>query len=387
MIGRILWLFLLFMLIPGTAIAGEMPARQEYAQVDGLGAKAYCLIERETGRVLFAGNENEMLPMASTTKIMTALLALENSALDETVTAGKNAYGVTGTSMYLQLGEQLPMEQMLQGLMLRSGNDAAVAIAEHISGTVEDFAQKMNERAQQLGIDAHFVTPNGLDATGHGASALAMARLAAKALENEDFRRIVGMQSATVPWEGNEYDRVLTNKNKLLKEYEGATGVKTGYTSKAGRCLVFSAERDGMELVGVVLNCYTWFDSAEKLLDKGFADYELQTALQAGAATAEVSVSGGTKNSVAVIAQQPLRAPLAQHEAYRIEYDLPESLRAPVEEGQRVGTVRLVLEESGETLAQCELFAAQDVPENTAAQAFRRIIGQWSIFAGDDTKP
>ena len=235
----------------------------------------------------------------------------------------------------------------------------------------------MNERAQQLGIDAHFVTPNGLDATGHGASALAMARLAAKALENEDFRRIVGMQSATVPWEGNEYDRVLTNKNKLLKEYEGATGVKTGYTSKAGRCLVFSAERDGMELVGVVLNCYTWFDSAEKLLDKGFADYELQTALQAGAATAEVSVSGGTKNSVAVIAQQPLRAPLAQHE----------SLRAPVEEGQRVGTVRLVLEESGETLAQCELFAAQDVPENTAAQAFRRIIGQWSIFAGDDTKP
>lgn len=379
---RAIFLMLALVLLPGRAVAGEMPQQEPHEQIEGLGAKAYCLIERETGRILFADNENEMLPMASTTKIMTALLAAERCALDEIVTASDNAYGVTGTSMYLQRGEKLPMEQMLQGLLLRSGNDAAVAIAEHVAGSVEEFAALMNERAAQLDIDAHFVTPNGLDAEGHGASALAMARLGAKALEREEIRRIVGMQKATVPWEGNEYDRVLTNKNKLLKEYEGATGVKTGYTSKAGRCLVFSAEREGMELVGAVLNCYTWFDSAEKLLDAGFAQYEMYTALEQGERAGELPVVGGTERAAAYEAETALRAPLGQHEACRIEYDLPASLNAPVQKGQAVGTARLILEGSGDVIAQCALRAGADVPENTAVQALRRIIGQWSLLAG-----
>ncbi|MDO4739056.1 MAG: D-alanyl-D-alanine carboxypeptidase family protein [Eubacteriales bacterium] len=381
MIRRGIWLFFLFLLLPLRAVAGEMPAADAPTRLDGLGAKGYCLIERESGRVLFAGNENERLPMASTTKIMTALLALENCSLEETVTAGKNAYGVTGTSMYLQLGESLPMEQMLQGLMLRSGNDAAVAIAEHVGGTVEGFAGLMNERAAQLGLDAHFVTPNGLDAPGHGASALAMARLAAYALGNDDFRRIVGMQSATVPWEGNEYDRVLTNKNKLLAEYEGATGVKTGYTSKAGRCLVFSAQRDGMELVGAVLNCYTWFDSAQKLLDEGFAHYEMHTALEAGEEVRELPVTGGARGSVQIAAEESLRGPILQHESVEVLYDLPESLRAPVREGQQVGRARLMLKGSGEPLGECALVAAQAVEENTFSTALGRVLRLWNIFA------
>jgi len=371
---------LLLALLPWEGAAAEMPA-QEQPKIEGIGAKAYCLIERESGRILFAHNENEMLPMASTTKIMTALLALENCRTDEIVTAGDNAYGVTGTSMYLQRGEKLPMEQMLQGLMLRSGNDAAVAIAEHVAGTVEDFAEKMNERADALGLDAHFVTPNGLDAQGHGASALAMCRLAAKALENEDFRRIVAMQSATVPWEGNEYDRVLTNKNKLLKEYEGATGVKTGYTSRAGRCLVFSAERDGMELVGAVLNCYTWFDSAEKLLDAGFAQYEMKTVLEKGETAGEIGVSGGTQKSVRVSAQRELRAPTAQHEALEMRLELPGEITAPVAAGQELGTAYLTTKD-GAVIARCPLVAQEDVPRNTVVQALRRIFGQWRLLAG-----
>jgi len=382
MMRRALLLALVFLLIPSNAVAGEMPAQTGAGRIDGLGAKAYCLIERETGRILYGENYDIMLPMASTTKIMTALIAIENCSMDETVTTGDNAYGVTGTSMYLQRGETLTMRQMLQGLLIRSGNDAAVAIAEHIDGSSEAFAARMNERAAQMGIDAHFVTPNGLDAEGHGASALAMCRIAAEALSHPEFREIVSTKSVQMPWQGSEYDRVLTNKNKLLANYEGATGVKTGYTSKAGRCLVFSAERDGMELVGAVLNCYTWFDSAEKLLDAGFAEFSVQTAAQDGQVLRSVPVSGGTKKEVAAQAQGALRAPVGKDEGWDIAYDLPSSISAPVSAGQQIGTACMTLSGSGEIIARCPVIAAQDVPENTAAQALRRIFGLWcAIFA------
>ena len=245
-------------------------------------AKGAVLIDGASGRVLFGQNENAMFPMASTTKVMTTLLALENSDLDEPVTAGKNAYGVTGTSLYLSEGETLSMEHMLYGLMLRSGNDAAVAVAEHIAGSVPAFADMMNEKAKELGIDAHFVNPHGLDADGHQISALGLALLFREAMKDGDFRTITSTQRKVIPWVGNEYSRVLENKNKLLKTYEGATGGKTGYTGKAGRCLVFSAERDGMELIGAVLNCPTWFDTATQLLDWGFENFRPEVALKTG---------------------------------------------------------------------------------------------------------
>lgn len=375
---RILLLALIFVLIPSGAHASETaPA---YPKIDGLGAKAYCLIERGSGRILFGDNIDEILPMASTTKIMTALIAVENCAMDEMVTAGDNAYGVTGTSMYLQKGETLSMKQMLQGLMIRSGNDAAVAIAEHIDGSVEKFAGRMNARAAQMGVDAHFVTPNGLDAEGHGASALAMCRMAAEALGHAEFREIVSTKQVQMPWQGSEYDRVLTNKNKLLSTYDGATGVKTGYTSKAGRCLVFSAERDGMELVGAVLNCYTWFDSAEKLLDAGFARYAMQTALADGEIVETVDVDGGRERMVAVAAQGGLRAPVGTGEGWDIAYSLGSPLKAPVRAGDVVGRAQIVLSESGEVLDECPLVAAEDVQENSFSQAVRRIWRLWSAF-------
>ena len=238
-------------------------------------AKGAALIDGASGRMLFGQNENEMLPEASCTKIMTALLALEHSALDEEVTAGKNAHGVTGTSIYLSEGETLTMEQMLYGLMLRSGNDAAVAIAEHVAGSVSAFAEMANARAAELDADARFVNPHGLDAEGHAASALGLARIMREAMKNPDFRTITATERKIIPWVGNEYSRVLENKNRLLHSYEGATGGKTGYTSKAGRCLVFSAKREGLELIGCVLNCYTWFDTAAVMLDYGFENFRM----------------------------------------------------------------------------------------------------------------
>ena len=375
------WLLALAVLItPVRAAAGEdADAVEIRAAAPDVQAKAYCLIERSTGRVLLAHNENERLPMASTTKVMTALLAVELCSMDEIVTASPNASGVPGTSIYLSVGEQLTMRQMLLGLMLRSGNDAAVAIAEHIDGSAAAFAERMNARARELGADARFVTPNGLDAPGHGASALAMARIAAAGLALPQFRAIVATQSAVIPWAGSEWDRALTNKNRLLREYPGATGVKTGYTSKAGRCLVFSAERDGMELVGAVLNCYAWFDSAEMLLDEGFARYRMAGALAQGEEAARVAVRGGQEREVALVAAEALAAPVAEGERWRVEYVLPDRLEAPVEAGQAVGTARFLLED-GSVLAETSLFAARAVPRNDLPSALRKVIGLWEAL-------
>ena len=205
---------------------------------------AAAVIEAETGRVLYAVNENVQLPMASTTKVMTALVAIENGQLSDLVTAGENAYGVPGTSIYLEKGESLTLEQLIYGLMLASGNDAAVAIAEHVGGSVGGFCALMNARAASLGcVNTHFVTPHGLPAADHYTTALDLCRIAQAAMEQPFFRRVVSTQRATIPWKNHPGDRVLNNKNRLLSTYPGALGIKTGYTKAAGRCLVFAAER------------------------------------------------------------------------------------------------------------------------------------------------
>ena len=340
-------------------------------------ARAAVLIDGATGRALYALNADKRYPMASTTKIMTALLALERCDLSETVTASANASGVPGTSIYLGEGEQLSMKDMLLGLMLRSGNDAAVAIAEHVSGSVEAFARLMNARAAALGADANFVTPNGLDAPGHGATARAMALIAREALKNEDFREIVSTQRAVIPWRDSEYSRVLVNKNRLLKEYEGATGVKTGFTTPAGRCLVFSARRDGMELIGVVMNCGGWFDEAERMLDWGFACYSPAAALAAGQACGQVRVAGGFASSVGVRAQDELAAALCEADQWRVELALADSAQAPVRRGDRLGTASLIV--NGETLAQTALLADADVEKLDFAAALRRAAARWPL--------
>ena len=338
-------------------------------------AKGAVLIDGASGRVLFGQNENAQYPMASTTKVMTTLLALENAALDEPVTAGKNAHGVTGTSLYLSEGETLSMEHMLYGLMLRSGNDAAVAVAEHIAGSVPAFADMMNKRAEELGIDAHFVNPHGLDADGHHISALGLALLFREAMKNAEFRTITGTKRKVIPWVGNDYSRVLENKNKLLTTYEGATGGKTGYTGKAGRCLVFSAERDGMELIGALLNCPTWFDTATQLLDYGFENFRAERAFETGQQVAMLRVRGGMQGSVGVLAGATLEAAVPVGGLSAAQLDLPESAKAPVNKGQLLGTAALV--SSAREYARCPLVAASDVEARSFTSALRRLLRRW----------
>ena len=235
---------------------------------NGTTARAACILEMQTGRVLFAQGMHDRLPMASTTKVMTALLAIERGNLQDEVTCSENAFGMSGTSIYLQQGETLTLEELLLGLMLSSGNDAAVAIAEYIGGTTAAFVDLMNARARQLGaVNTHFANPHGLPDDAHYTTAYDLALIAREAMGNDTFRRIVSTQRASISWAGRTYNRQLTNKNRLLSTYPGATGVKTGFTSRAGRCLVFGARRDGLELIGVVLGCPDWFDEAERLMD------------------------------------------------------------------------------------------------------------------------
>ena len=342
------------------------------------GARASILIEAKTGRVLYESNAHEALPMASTTKVMTALLALERGNLDDMVTAGPNAFGVPGTSIYLSLGERLTLRDMLYGLMLASGNDAAVAIAEHIGGTVPDFCRMMTERAEEIGCEnTVFTTPHGLPADGHHTTAWDLALITREALKNADFRQIVSTQRASIPWAGHEYNRVLNNKNKLLSAYAGAIGVKTGYTKAAGRCLVFAAERNGLELIGVVLNCPDWFDEAAAILDRGFENWQMAQVLSAGESVREIPVTGGVQASVRAVAQSDAAAPVAWDAWPDLFIDLPERLAAPVKAGQVIGAARMV--DQGETLLTVPLLSAENVPERSFRYGGERILALWPL--------
>lgn len=339
---------------------------------------AAAVIEEKTGRVLYAYHENEELPMASTTKIMTALLAIENSSPDELVVAGENAYGVSGTSIYLEKGETLSMHDMLYGLMLVSGNDAAVAIAEHVGGSVEAFCALMNERAREIGcMHTHYVTPHGLPASDHYTSALDLCLIAREALQQPFFRRIVSTQRMTIPWQNHEYDRVLNNKNKLLSTYPGALGVKTGYTKAAGRCLAFAAERDQMTLIGAVLNCPDWFDDAAALMDQAFQRYHMYTALNQGEIVYRLPVQNGVADGVDLITADALEAPLTEDETAELSFKWPQTAPAGFAKGAVMGTVSLIVD--GETLSSVALVAAEAVPERNFRFGFTNEVRNWLI--------
>ena len=373
-----LTVLLLFLL--GGQVRADVQSEEEPSKLE-VGAKAAILMDAASGRVLFEQNADTRYPMASTTKIMTALIAVEHCRMDEIVTAGKNASGVEGTSIYLSEGERLTMYQMLQGLMLRSGNDAAVAIAEHIAGDVKQFASLMNARAEMLGADANFVTPNGLDAQGHGASARAMALIAREAMKQPVFRELVSTQEAVIPWVDNEYNRVLRNKNRLLTDYEGATGIKTGFTSKAGRCLVFSAQRDGMELIGVVMSCPNWFDEAERMLDWGFSNFSVRQVVRAGEIIAEANVSNGMQEDVRLYAEDDLAYPIAPSDEWNLTVYSAEVLEAPVSAGDKAGY--LILTVNGEECGRVDALVREDVPKWSVMSAVRRWFSSMAFFGGN----
>ena len=330
------------------------------AQEVGTSAKACIIIDEASGRVLISHNAEAALPMASTTKVMTALLAIELGDLDAPVTCSRNAFGVPGTSIYLAEGETLTLREMLYGLMLASGNDAATAIAEHIGGTVTDFCHMMTARAAELGCtNTVFLTPHGLPCEGHYTTAHDLALIAREAMTYPIFREIVGTNRATIPWEGRSYDRVLNNKNKLLTTYKGATGIKTGYTKKAGRCLVFSAERNDMGIIGVVLNCPDWFNEAARLMDVAFDQYEAVTMLHAGDIVQTIPVSHADGASVDAVITADLVGVMPKGTLPQVEIDLPPALDAPIQAGQHIGMARLIT--NGVTIAEVPLVAANDI--------------------------
>ncbi len=243
-------------------------------------AQSAIVMEQSSHRVLYAKNSDAHLPMASTTKIVTALTVLNHANLDEVVEIDPRAVGIEGSSIYLRAGEHLTVRELLLGLMLRSGNDCAAALALHVGGSIEAFAEMMNQTAKENGCeDSNFVNPHGLHDPEHFTSAHDLAILTCVALNNSDFRQIVSTKTARISNEGMEYDRVLVNKNKLLNSYFGADGVKTGYTKKAGRCFVGSATQNGMQVVVVVLNCGPMFEETAEMLNAAFANYRMFLAV------------------------------------------------------------------------------------------------------------
>ncbi|WP_236838488.1 D-alanyl-D-alanine carboxypeptidase family protein [Caldalkalibacillus salinus] len=237
---------------------------------------AAILMDVESGRILYEKNIDEQMRIASITKIMTAIIAIEQGVLDDKVETTSNAYKVEGSSIYLKLGEKLTLEEMLYGLMLRSGNDAAVAIAEHIGGSVEGFAFLMNQKAAELGMSRSvFNNPHGLDShEEHYSTARDMALLTAYAMKNETFSEIVKSKHASASLEGESWNRSWRNKNKLLRMYPYADGVKTGYTQRAGRTLVSSATKDGHRLVAVTLNASDDWNDHMRMFEYGFEVYD-----------------------------------------------------------------------------------------------------------------
>ncbi len=342
-----------------------------------LSAGGAALLEGGSRTVLYAQTAHEKLPMASTTKIMTALLALEHCDLDEVITIPREACGVEGSSMYLSVGEEVTVGDLLHGLMLVSGNDAAVALAIHIGGSVEGFAELMNARARELGArNTHFVTPNGLHDPQHYTTAYDLALIAAKAMEREDFRRIVS--SEYYKTSSGSVIRTLKNKNRLLWEYEGGCGVKTGYTKNAGKCLVFAAEREGMLLIGVVLKCYDMFPAAEALLDYGFEQYEMTAVIRAGEPVARIRIKGAEKTVLALLAENDIMIPVKSGSgaSLRTEVELNDSAAAPIGKDQALGLVRVTHE--GRVIGQARLIAAEAVEPPDYGYYFNRLAQMWS---------
>ena len=304
----------------------------------GTSARSAILLDADSGRVLYEQNADEPMLIASITKIMTAVVALESGELDTvyTVTADDMA---EGSSMYLAVGEKLTLEELLYGLMLASGNDAALAVAHCVSGTVEAFVAAMNARAKALGMEhTSFANPNGLDHEDHYSTARDMAVLTAYALENAAFVRIVSTRSITIG------TRTLTNHNKLLSWYDGCIGVKTGYTKAAGRTLVAAARRNGQTLVAVTLSDGNDWQDHANLLDYGFSAYPRKAVVEGGETLCSLPVRGGQTAAVPLEAGAAVWYPLASGEQVTFTVDAPEAVTAPLPAGTAVGTVTAFLD-------------------------------------------
>lgn len=314
--------------------------------VYGVSANSAIVIEQSSGRVLYEKRAEDRLPMASTTKIMTAIVAIENGNLEDSITISSLASNTEGSSMYLQEGEKMSLRELLYGLMLSSGNDAAVAISEYFGG-VEKFVEMMNKKADEIGADnTNFTNPNGLPDDNHYSTALDMARITAYSLSNPTFSEIVATKTYKVTGEGKAYPRVLSNHNKLLSSCEGCIGVKTGYTKVAGRCLVSGCKREGMTLICVTLNAPDDWSDHRELYDDLFSKYKMRAIVKQGETFDRVNIAESETTSLDVKAERDFYYPLRTEENCLIDFEISEVMEAPVKTGEKCGEIQVVFNDA-----------------------------------------
>lgn len=324
---------------------------------------AEIVMEVNSRRVLYGKNISEEKPMASTTKILTAIILIEDNDLSQVVKIPKEAEGVEGSSVYLKAGDEYTVEDLLYGLMLRSGNDCSVALALSHSESVEKFAECMNSRAREMGaLNSHFVNPNGLPDKEHYTTAYDLGMISCYAMQNETFRKIVSTKY---------YEKCgWANKNKMLYNYEGANGVKTGYTMAAGRCLVTSAFRDGMQLICVVLNCHEMYEETAKLLDETFSEFSYECICRAD--TLYTALSDVKGKVVDASIAKDLYYPLREEELPLVvmETDLPPFVALPIKKGDVIGNIKIYF---ANQLIFCENLCSINNVEKTYLDILRGI--------------
>ena len=332
----------------------------------GLNAKSAILMEEATGNILYESNPDERLPIASVTKVMTMLLIMEavdsgKISLDDMVTVSENAMSYGGSTMFLETGEQLTVNDMLKGIAVASANDGCVAMAEHLAGSESAFVDMMNEKAKELGMEnTHFMNTNGLDEDDHYSSARDVAIMSRELMKHETIFNYTSIWMDTL--RGGKFQ--LANTNKLIRFYDGANGLKTGSTSKALCCLSAAAKRNDMQLIAVVLGAPTSaerFASAKSLLDYGFANYEVNTQITAGDEVQKIAVEKGVDKEVGVVAGDSCSTLVKKGQEDNItkEIKIDETITAPIEAGQKIGT--MTISRDGEVIADIDLNASSAV--------------------------
>ena len=340
-----------------------------HSSVD-VSAKSAIMIDAETGRIIYEKNAYDRLSMASTTKIITAITAIENGNLSDIVTISENAASTEGSSVWLEPGEKLTLSELLYAMMLESGNDASVAVAEHIGGSIEAFSVMMNETCKKAGaISTSCITPSGLDAEQHFTTAYDMAQIACHAMKSEIFREIVSTYKTTIPWEGKEWGRTLVNHNKLLNMYDGVDGIKTGYTKKSGRCLVSTAEKDGFRVIAVTLDAPDDWNDHIKLFEYAFSTYtEDEVLLTEGSFLGKIKILGNVYDEASYGADETVIIKKLGQGNVNISYELFDNLKAPMRKGDIVGKADISLNDRYYKTVNLVLLA--DVEKNSFIYIF-----------------
>ena len=336
-----------------------------------LSAESAVIIDAASGRVIAEKNAYERRGMASTTKIMTAIIALERCSPDETVTVDRRAEGIEGSSLYLKAGDKINLEHLLYGMLLKSGNDAAAAVALHISDSIEDFAKLMTEKAVSLGLkDTAFKNPHGLYEEGHYTTAYDLAQITRYAFTLDGFADMVSAKSYEI--DDDIETKLVVNNNKLLRFYEGADGVKTGYTPETGRTLVGSATRNGMRVISVTLSDRNDWNDHMAMFDYAFENYELKKLSEKGQGFGCVRVYGGKEPDVPCLAEENISAAVKNGSKVKVICKTDENLSAPVKKGQKVGTVSFY--DGKDLIGETNLVAACAAEKAKKSNFFWRII-------------